>query len=342
MFSEVLEYKLTRTTHILFNCNSNTTTRIQVIEVASDATAQDPVFDDEISERIRCVLFSFWHIKKRRKRSQHLHGVLQMDIDLIKNLDTQHLLIRLQSDVQTTALPPRKWHARESVHQDVDVLWEPSDGGIFFYVLSSCERTVNWWVAGEIGSCVDALNVQCWAHIGPWRSLPPVCSRVQSRIIYLVTPYPVMLPCLRQLAPNTGTRLDTLDGKNDVFLMWWNTNGRTADGVAALPRRADFEIPRWSGLNDRKENSQHRIVLQSMKLPRNQRRFRYAWKLSQPIRSASLHVADAKIDQRGIREEREIYFSFQWDFHRCTIPAHLNHMGDDLSRGLLIFSENVL
>ena len=49
-----------------------------------------------------------------------------------------------------------------------------------------------------------------------------------------------------------------------------------------------------------------------------------------------------KLDQaEELREEREIYFPFNVDFRGRVypIPAHLNHMGDDLSRGLLTFSE---
>lgn len=74
---------------------------------------------------------AFGHVKKRKKRSQHLHGVLQMDMNLIKNLDTQHLLTSLYNPTfKPLLVPPRKWHAKDSVtSRRGRVLGGPSDGG---------------------------------------------------------------------------------------------------------------------------------------------------------------------------------------------------------------------
>ena len=109
---------------------------------------------------------AFGHIKKRRKRSQHLHGVLQMDIDLIKNLDTQHLLTSLYNPTfKPLLVPPRKWHARESVtSRRGRVVGGPSDGG-YLLLRSQFMRTHGSKLQSELltraklDRVYDALNV---------------------------------------------------------------------------------------------------------------------------------------------------------------------------------------
>ena len=110
---------------------------------------------------------AFGHIKKRRKRSQHLHGVLQMDIDLIKNLDTQHLLTSLYNPTfKPLLVPPRKWHARESVtSRRGRVMGGPSDGG-YLLLRSQFMRTHGSKLQSELltraklDRIYDALNVR--------------------------------------------------------------------------------------------------------------------------------------------------------------------------------------
>ena len=87
-----------------------------------------------------------------------------MDIDLIKNLDTQHLLTSLYNPTfKPLLVPPRKWHARESVtSRRGRVVGGPSDGGYLLLRSQFMERTVRSCRVssdeGEIGSCLRRVE----------------------------------------------------------------------------------------------------------------------------------------------------------------------------------------
>ena len=245
---------------------------------------------------------AFTHGKRRKKKerrgtSPHLHGVIQMDPSLIKKLDTQHLLTSIYNPTfKPLLVPPRKWHAREPVtSRRGRVVGGPSDGG-YLLLRSQFMRTHGSKLQNEL---LTRANL----------------DRVYDALNVLgSTPWTV-----------NERVLDVVKHK------WENCGG----GVAALPRRTDFEIPEveWPEQPQGADATPERIAEYEVAKEEAVRKYRYARKLAQ--HNNDLHSlrcdTDLKLDQAmELRNEREIYFPFNVDFRGRVypIPAHLNHMGN--------------
>lgn len=298
--------------------------------LTSPPESNDVNTDDESSTPPRVphsdLPAAFKHARKLRNRTtdasssrrqlnpqQHPNGVVQMDPALIKKLDTQHLLTSIYHPTfKPLLVPPRKWHAKPATtkRSTGQVVGGPSDGG-YLLLRSQFMRTHGSKLQNALLTKADLTDVYGALNVlgsTPWK--------INERVL-------------------------------DVVHEKWNAGG----GVAALPRRTDYDVQdvSWpdlpspsseSGATSNEEMEAYEKLREDAL-----KRYRYAKKLRQ--HNSDLHSlrcdTTLKLNQaEELRGEREFYFPFNVDFRGRVypIPAHLNHMGNDLCRGILSFAES--
>lgn len=278
-----------------------------------ESTTNDDDDDDASAELKR----AFAHVKKRKRTNagggrarmqQYSHGVVQMDPGLIRKLDTEHLLTSIYHPVfKPLLVPPRKWHARpRTTKRSGQIVGGPSDGG-YLLLRSQFMRTNGSKLQSrllqraDLSRVYDALNA-----LGetPWTVNSEVLQVVKAK---------------------------------------WESGG----GVASLPRREDFQVAEvvWPEKPEGDAATESALERWNDQREETIEKYRRAKRLTQ--HNSDLHSlrcdTTLKLNQAcDLDGEREIYFPFNIDFRGRVypIPAQLNHMGNDLSRGILTFSES--
>lgn len=118
-------------------------------------------------------------------------------------------------------------------------------------------------------------------------------------------------------------------------------------GIAEVPLRAEVQLPRWPGGSYSLRSDRNRYQLLASGLPGKGEVIEFLQSVRKTKKS-NMELHSQRCDfliklqvAREMKGERNIYFPHNLDFRgrAYTMHVHLNHIGSDLCRGLLRFSE---